>query len=299
MKKYLALAAAFFVLSSTAFGQFGYGQESKMSFGLFGGFALSQAKGTSSYADTWDSAIWRNISEYADIDYQAKNGVFFGGTFTYFFGPSFGIQVGGGMFGRNMPTETAAGWQAYGSGTWYSNEHAFSGGGKLSTIPLFLNFVGHFSAGMMDINLSAGPTLFLNKAEADATGLYGQSNSFWIYITGIGWVQFDLLDFLPVAMEVPSTSWTGFGANIGLSVDFNISPQFAVFLDARYFLCGSKDLDWEYIPGIYDGLEGTLSDWEFDQADVDYLVENELTTPLKINPSFFAVSGGVKIRFGR
>jgi hypothetical protein len=297
MKKALGIVAALALLTSAASAQFGYGGQGKFSLSLFGGFGLSQAKGLSTYADNWDGQIFYDIYEYADIDYQTKNGAFFGGAFTFMFGPNFGLQLGGGMFGRNMNTDILTGWEAYAGGTQYYDEYAFAGGGKLSSIPLFLNFVGRFSAGMMDINVSAGPTLFLNKVEADATGIFGQN--YWIrFVYWWGSITYEWLDFLPVAMQVPSTSWSGFGANFGLGIDFNISPMMAVFLDVRYFLCGSKEFAWEYIPGYYDGLGGNFTDWEFSQSEVDYLVENELTTPLKINPSFFAISGGFKVRFG-
>jgi len=196
-----------------------------------------------------------------------------------------------------MTTDILSGWEAYAGGTQYYDEYGFAGGGKLSSIPLFLNFVGRFPAGPMDVTVSAGPTLFLNKVEADATGIFGQN--FWLRFTyWWGSITYEWLDFLPIAMEVPSTSWSGFGANFGLGIDFNISPMMAIFLDARYFLCGSKELPWDYITGNYDGLVGNFTDWEFSQGEVDYLVENELTTPLKINPSFFAISGGFKLRFG-
>ena len=291
MKKLILIMTALVVLTSAGLAQAGYGGGGEFSLTLFGSYGLSQAKDTSGYADNWSGTYWQNISEYADISYKADNGIFFGGAFTYMFGPNFGLQIGGGYFGRNIPNDTASGWEARWNptSTWYSNSYDHSGTGTLSTIPIWLDFVGRFSSGMMDINISAGPTLFLNKAEATATGIYGNVYTFTIWP-----FTYSFLDFLPVAMEIPSTSWTGFGANFGLSIDFNLSPAMAFFLDARYFLCGPKELDWQYIAGYYDGQEGLLLDWHF--TDTDYAAG--LTTTYKLNPSFFVFGGGLKIRFG-
>jgi len=293
MKKALGIAAALALLTSAALGQFGYDRENKFRFSLYGGFGLSRSAGVSSYVDTWDALVHKDISEYADIDYRAENGVSFGGAFTYMLDRNLGLQFGGGVFGRDMPNDIVSGWEAFVGGARIADEYAFTGGGRLSSVPLFLNLVGRFSFGMIDLNLSAGPAVFLNKAEADATGIYG--DSFWIQILG---TLYEWIDFLPVAMEIPPTSWTGWGANFGLGIDLNFSPAFAFFLEGRCFLCGSKDLDWEYLTGYYNGLRGVLPDWEFGQSQADYLIENELTAPLRINPSFFVISAGFTLRFG-
>ncbi|MBN2199275.1 MAG: hypothetical protein JW747_05435 [Candidatus Aminicenantes bacterium] len=293
MKKALGIAAALVLLNSAAIAQFGYRADDRFSFSFYGGFGLSRAEGVSSYADTWDAYVHKNISEYADIAYQAEDGIAFGGAFTLLFDRNIGLEFGGALFGRTMPTEIVSGWEVFADSTRYADTYAFSGGGRLSSVPLFLNFVVRYPSGIMDLHLSAGPALFLNTAKADATGIYG--DSYWYQVL---WIIYEWIDFLPVAMEIPSTSWIGVGGNFGLGIDLNFSPMFAFFLEARAFLCGSKNLEWEYITGHYDGLRGIFSDWEFGQSQVDYLIENSLTSPLKINPSFFFVSAGIKLRFG-
>ncbi|OGD25848.1 MAG: hypothetical protein A2Y56_08160 [Candidatus Aminicenantes bacterium RBG_13_63_10] len=283
-------------LALTASAPLGYGREKTFFFSVFGSLGFSLAEGTSRYADNWDGAEWRNIREHADISYRAGNGAFFGGAFTFMFNRNFGVQLGGGVFGRNMPNDIVSGWEANLGAVRYDDEYAFTGAGKLSSVPVFLNIVGRHSTGRMDISLSAGPTLFLSKAEAEATGIYGQSFSWSQNVPPAGWILYEELDFLPVAMNVPPTFWAGLGANIGLGIDFNLSPKCAVFMEARYFLCGSRELDWEYLSGIYDGSRGIFNDWAVAADDIDYLMENKLTTPLKVNPSFFAIGAGFKVR---
>jgi len=293
MRKLLVGLGLCLLATSVGFGQFGGAGE--FSFKAFGGFSLAQTKGLSQYTDYWDGQVVSDIEEYADIDYKANNGVAFGGALTYMFGPNFGLEIGAALFSQKIPNSTLAGWDFSFAGYSYGEEYEFSGEGKMTVVPIFLNLVGRFSSGLMDFNLSAGPTLYLNSAEATATGLFGD-NYWWVETFWWGTVTYEALDFFPLAAEVPSTKWTSFGFNVGASVDFNLSPMMALFLDVRYFFCPKRDLDWTYLAGTYDGMWENLYDWEIYQDQADYAAD--LTTPYQVNPSFFAISGGLKIRFG-
>ncbi len=293
MRKLLVGLGLCLLATSVGFAQFGGAGE--FSFKVFGGFSLAQTKGLSQYSDLWDGRVVSDIEEFADIDYKANNGIAFGGALAYMFSPNFGLELGGALFSQKIPNDTLAGWGFSFAGSSYGEEYEFSGEGKMTVVPIFLNLVGRFSSGMMDFNLSGGPTLYLNSAEATATGLFGD-NYWWVETYWWGTVTYETLDFFPIAMEVPSTSWTGFGFNVGGSVDFNLSPMMALFLDVRYFFCPKRDLGWTYLSGYYDGMWENLYDWEIYADQADYAAD--LTTPFQVNPSFFSISGGFKIRFG-
>jgi opacity protein-like surface antigen len=293
MRKVLLGLGLCLLASSAGLGQ--WGGVSEFGFKGFLGFSLAQTKGVSQYGDIWNGKIESNIEEYADINYKADNGIAFGGALSYMFTPNFGLELGGALFSQNVPNDTSAQWAFSSAGTDYGEQYEFSGEGKLTTLPIFINLVGRFSRGLMDFNISGGPALYLNTAEATATGLYGD-HLWWLTVYWWGTETTELIDFFPLAMEIPSTRWTGFGFNAGGSVDFNVSPTMALFLEIRYFFSPPKNLSWRYIPGIYDGKRGKLPDWDIYPFQADYA--GEITTPYKANPSFFLFSAGIKIRFG-
>jgi opacity protein-like surface antigen len=261
----------------------------KFSISLFGGLSLASTKGTSQYSDSWNGQIAKNIEESADISYQADNGVFFGTALTFMFNDNLGLQLGGGIFSTGIPNDTAASWSYHVGTTIYDNRYAFSGQGRLRTIPIFMDLTGRFSSGLVDFNLFAGPAMFLNTTQAEATGLYG--DNYWAII--YGWLV-EWVDFFPLDMEIPSTSWTAFGFNAGGSADISLSPQVALSLEVRYFFCPEKKFNWEYLPGLYGGLEGNLPVFEIFPDEADGAAEN--TTPCAVNPSFLYIGGGFKIR---
>jgi hypothetical protein len=290
MKKALWGAILCVLVSAALLAQpHGYGTGQKFSISLFGGFSLASTKGTSQYGDMWNGQVAKNIEESADIGYQANNGVFFGAALTFMFNDNLGLQFGGGIFSTGVPNETAASWSYHVGTTITDNSYAFSGRGQLSTVPIFMDFTGKFSSGPVDFNLFAGPTLYLNRTQAKATGMYG--DHFWMLVWG--WIV-EWVDFFPLDMEIPSTSWTGFGFNAGGSVDISLSPRVALSLEARYFFCPEKKFNWGYLSGLYGGLEGNLLSWEIFPDQADWAAEN--TTPYTVNPSFFYIGGGFKIR---
>jgi hypothetical protein len=76
-----------------------------------------------------------------------------------------------------------------------------------------------------------------------------------------------------------------------------MTPTIALTIDARYFFCGAKELDWEWQGGTYSGFNEVFIDWEYD--DADFKNAEDATTALKIKPSFFSIRAGIKIYFGR
>jgi len=268
----------------------------EFSFKGFLGYSLAQTKGLSRYADVWDGKVVSDIEEYADIHYRAANGVALGGALSYMFSPNFGLEFGIAFFSQKIPNDTLAGWDFASEGASFTGDYAFSGEGKMTVVPVFLNAVGRFSSGRLDFTLSGGPALYLSNAEATATGIFG--DNYWDvrYLLPWGWITMEDIDFFPLAMEVHSLSWADLGFNVGAGLDFNLSAMMALSLDIRYFFCPPQDLTWTYLPGIYNGQRGHLLDWEISAGEAEYPGKN--TTAYRVNPSFFYIAAGFSIRFG-
>ncbi len=293
MKKALLVFVALLTLTAGLFAQYGYGDEKRIEFSITGGYGLSSLEGQSSYNAVWGSFhALDTVDEYSLFDMQKKNTFTLGASLSYFFSPNFGIQLGGAFFAPKSDIysdwDFVFNWYGYSD---YSDSGSFDlTQGKLTSIPLYINLIGKYRMGSIDLFVSGGPTLFINKFEADATGIFGASlyNSYWW-----GWEQF--VDFFAIPTFIDE-SWTGFGFNVGGGIDIRFSPSMAFTVEARYFYSASKELFWTWQTGTYDPFYfgfPEMSGWTFD--DLSYADEN--TTSLTIKPSFFSFSGGFKFFF--
>lgn len=275
----------------------GFGQQKtwpRFEFNIAGGYGLAQYKGTSTYHDEWSYKYLDYVRETTDLSMKADNAFSFAAGFSYFFTPMIGIQLGGGFFSSKVPTDgefTFTHKWTTGS-TVYDNSKTWGGDGKLSTIPLYLNLVGKFRTKIVDISLTAGPTMYFNSYEANSFIGFGDTLYFVIYP-----YAFQYVDAFQIPVTIPKTSWTAFGANLGIGFDFKVSPGMAIVLEGRYFLVPMKSLSWQWVPGTYDGIiYEQFTDWEYDAADLEPYQEK--TTPADVKPSFFSLSLGIKFVFG-
>jgi hypothetical protein len=293
MKKLLVVLTAVLVLSGISLAQ-------SYEFSLFGGYALTSVKGATSYEDTWSSYYggFNPISETTFISQTSKNAPFFGASFSLFFNPSFGIQLSAGFLNADVPSvsDFTFNWRRVSNGTQYSENFLTDGTGTLSSIPVSLNLVARFGNERFQGYVSGGPTLFLNSFEATSAFGFGIEDPYqiiiWPYLYSV-----DSIDAVNVGLDIPKTSWTGFGGNIGAGFTFYVSPSIGLSLDARYYLCPAKDLPWNFQTGSYDGLLDNLTGFDFTQDNVDYVLGlSDFMT--KINPSFFKFTAGLTFRFG-
>lgn len=275
----------------------GFGQQRtwpRFEFNISGGYGLAQFKGTSKYAYEWSYQYLDYVRETTNLSMKADNAVSFGAGYSYFFTPMIGIQLGGGFFSSKVPIDgefTFTHKWTTGS-TVYDHSKTWGGDGKLSTIPLYLNLVGKFRTKIVDICLTAGPTMYFNSYEANSYVGFGDTLYFviWPY-------AYQFVDAFQIPVEIPKTSWTSFGANLGIGFDFKVSPKVAIVLEGRYFLVPMKSLSWEWIPGTYDGvIYEQLTDWEYTAED--FQTYQAKMTAAEVKPSFFSLSLGVKFAFG-
>ena len=272
----------------------GGGTASPLEIGLFGGFGLSSVKGTSVYADNWTFHYLTSVTETTNIAGTSKNAVSFGGSLSYFFSPNIGVQLAGGYFKADVPTTASFTfiytWSSSVGGGGDNKSTSWSGTGSLSVIPLSLNVVGRFGEGSMKFYVFGGPTMYFNSFQAASTVGYGDS---LYYVSGIYAYQY--VDAFAIPAQIPQTSWSAFGGDIGAGVSFQVASGVAIGLDARYYLCGSKDFSWTFVPGtgsytglFYQNLTETFG------SDLNTALASKTTT-FKVNPSFFAIGLGIKI----
>jgi opacity protein-like surface antigen len=292
MRKITFLIGVFLFLSFSVFGQ-------QMSWPRFevniaGGYGLAQYKGTSTYHDEWSYQYLDYVRETTDLSMKAQNAFALSAGFSYFFTPMIGIQLGGGFFSSKVPIDGSFSfthkWTT--GSTVYDNSKTWGGDGKLSTIPLYLNLVGKFRTKIVDISLSAGPTMYFNSYEANSFIGFGDTLYFVIYP-----YAYQYVDAFQIPVEIPKTSWTSFGGNFGIGFDFKVSQTIAIVLEGRYFLMPKKSLNWEWVPGTYNGIiYEQFENWEYTAEDLQ--LYQEKTTPADVKPSFFSLSLGVKFAFG-
>jgi opacity protein-like surface antigen len=289
LKKVLLVFVALLILSAGLFAQ--YGDEKRIEFSITGGFGLSSLDAVSSYVDDWGPYYHlQEVYEYTDFTMTKKNSFTLGASLSYFFTPNVGIQFGGAYFAPKTDIYSDWGftWNWYGFGDVSDSDTFGLTEGKFSSIPLYINLIAKYRMGSIELFASGGPAFFINKFEADATSLYGDSLylSYW-------WGSEQFIDFFAIPVYIDQ-SWTGFGFDVGGGVDILFSPSMAFTVEARYFYCPNKDLYWTWQTGTYDSFEyGWFAGWDYS----DFSTAESLTSALTIKPSFFSISGGFKFFF--
>lgn len=266
----------------------------RFEFNIALGYGLAQFEGSSRYAYEWSYDLLEYVSETTNLSQKADNAFFFGGGFSFFFIPAVGIQVGGGFFSSKVPTTgsfTLTHKWTSGSAV-YDNSRTWGGSGKLSTIPFYLNIVAKIRTSFVDISMSAGPTIYFNSYEANSYVGFGATEYGYI-----GPIYYQFVDGFQIPVEIPTTSWTAFGADLGIGFDIKVSRTIAIVLEGRYFLVPKKSLRWEWKPGTYDPLFYPYLVGEFDANDLK--TYQDMMTAVNVNPSFFTFSLGFKIGFGQ
>jgi opacity protein-like surface antigen len=260
-----------------------------------GGYGLSQFKGDSIYSYEWSYELLQSVKEDTLVSMKAKGGLVLTGGASFFFHPNFGIQIGGGYFSSNVPNTGSFtfAWQSTEDPSVITEEATWDGDGKMTTIPLFLNFVGKFRLDRVNVFLTAGPTLYLNSFESNSFVGFGDS-----YSTIIEPYLYQWVDAFQIPVSIPKTSWKSFGANFGLGIDFEVSPGVAITAEGRYFLIPKESLVWQWIPGTYDSIfYDNFTGWEYTEDDLaDF--QKEMTT-LEVKPSFFSFALGIRLTFGQ
>jgi opacity protein-like surface antigen len=263
---------------------------------LFGGLGMPQVKGTANYHDQW-SGILYSVTENADISSQSKSSAFFGAGLNYFFSANIGIGLNVGYLKSGLTT-TSAFTFAYStvskSASWTGTDNSFT------SIPVSLDLIARFGGSKLQGYVQAGPTIFMNDAKIDSA--IGWGFNYLIYSAPYYYEFYDAVQIPMNAYDLKGgagkTSWTGIGGNIGAGATFMLSPSFGLNIEARYFICPEREFDWTLVPGTYKGLfvtsyQATVT---VDSNVIDPIFSGNHLTTIKINPSFFQITAGLKIK---
>ena len=264
---------------------------------FLGGYGLTQFKGDSVYSNSWNYNLLQSVQENTTLSMKADNNVFFTAGISYFFKPNIGIQLGLGYFSPkpSISGKFSSSWKWTTSSTVYTDKRDWTGDSKLSTVPLYLNLIGKYRSKMLDLFVSAGPALFFNSFEANS--FVGLMDSYYYSI--IIWpyqYTFQYVDVFKVPVSI-KTSWMGFGGNVGFGFDFKVSPSVSVTAEGRYFLAPVKSLPWEWTPGTYDGLFGTITQWKLTASNLQ--AKQDKMTAVDVKSSFFSFGLGIRFALGQ
>jgi opacity protein-like surface antigen len=271
---------------------------SRFEFEIVGGSGLTQFEDSSRYAREWGFKYIEQVKELTDLSMKAENPIPFRAGFSYFFTPLVGIQLGGGYFSSNLYASGSFNFQVKWKGDPEVSDHSetWSGSGKMRSIPLYLNLVGRFRTKIVDFCLTAGPTVYFNRFEA------ASSVGFCDLWYEEEWYRGSHFEYIGVEsyiipVKIPETSWTAFGGNAGIGIDFRMSPEVAIGVEGRYFLVPKKSLRWEWTPGTYPMLYNPDAVKEYSAEKIKEF--QEIQTATKVKPSFFSISVGLKFAFGQ
>jgi hypothetical protein len=302
MKKHMIAAAAFVLaLSGAALAQpllSDAPHRLPLEISFYGGFSLSQIKGTTNYQDQWGWNLLRNVNEQTAIATSAKTGYAAGGELAFYFTPGFGIQALFSYAKMDVPNSAVCNFAwTWTDGTSYSQTATWPGTGSFSSTPLSLDLIGRVSMGRLDGTFSAGVTLFMNS--------FTQSSSFGYGITTITtnsdgtYTQY--IDALRVGLMIPTSAMKKniVGANFGAGLTWMLSDTIGVRADARYYYCPAQTLSWSFVLGTYSGVFfGDIQNEPFDNIDVQLLQQTSNTFTMRVNPSFIHLTLGLVFSFG-
>lgn len=266
---------------------------------LHGGVSFGANTWTSFYGTTWGKFNLARVEETTVIEAYHKLGLAGGVSAAYYFTPSLGLQLVAGGLRESTPTTSffQFAW------LWKSDvdnikAREFEGTGSLTTMPFSLNAVARLGQDAVKGILSAGVSLFRSTYRAESVWGYGVDLITTIFVDP-NYVVTQYVDALPVEIEIPSTTWTTIGANLGAGLDIETSPTTSLRVDVRYYFCPAKNLDWSFVQKAYDGMfYNDINDRPFDQADLDVIAARGRRFALKVNPSYFQLSVGFVLRLG-
>ena len=265
--------------------------------GLSGGYGWSRAGGTSTFLRESVTSFYTHLSAADAIALDSAAAVQVGGSCTLYLTPAFGVRFGFGYLKSAMTGGSVFRLDSV-RGAPASREVSWSGKGEITAVPLFLNLTARSPGKTVRAYVSGGVALFLNAFLADVPAGIEAIEPVWNAGPGTPPVQVladEKLDILPVPISVADTTWAAVGANLGAGLDVAIARNAALSVEACYFFCPAKTFAWDWTPGVYDGLEGKIAGWNF-TADAARAA-GQKTSGLRIDPSFFQVSLGLKFFF--
>jgi hypothetical protein len=179
---------------------------------------------------------------------NAGNASSFGGTQVgaqLFFTPKIGISLSANFYFEKAEFDLDSSYTYYYKTRWEwenSEDMDWSGAGNMKVTPINLNIV--FAAPLfsqMSLNISAGGTYFITKVNMNTNIGYGHAE-----ITEYDWGALIFWDWYILEVE-NNHSKNFFGGNVGLDLEYKVSPRVGLFIGFQYLFAPKQTFDWELV----------------------------------------------------
>jgi len=290
------------LLSAPAAAQyyFDYPTYKKFEICVFSGTSLPLIRGATTYDDRWNDRLLTFVHETTHIHIKSNLGLIFGGCFSFFFGPNFGIQLAADYMTASIPnTADFEFFWIWSDGRQPEENVQWKGTGRLESAPLSLNLVFRGDLGRHEWFISAGPSHYKNTFSSESFFGFGIST-----LTEDKSQQ--LVDALKIGLTIPQASWTTWGFNGGGGIHYKLSERMGLKAEIRYFFCPKKSFSWEFIKGLYDGVffskdykELRNQKFPYYEDESDLVAISKNMTKLKpFNPSSVRFALGIVFSLG-
>lgn len=247
---------------------------------LGAGFSLSA--GESLHRAGWTAGPLAGMSVENVFAVSPSPALFVSGAYSRFFGGRLGLRAGFGYLKSPLDAPTTFRWIA---GTAFPSVRlsVIPNPGEITAVPFFVNIAARWEGRRFSAVLSSGPAVILHSiiVEAAAGTLSAPGGSPAAY---------------RVSAAVEDQTWIALGANAGAEIDLRIGKASFLSFDVRYFYSPRKRFSWIFRPGTASGIDVPSASAPFDEAAAGSA--ETATSPLSLDPSFFQVSIGFKIRLG-
>ena len=274
-------------------------REKKLELYLFGSFGFSCLTGSTLYAASWSENNLSAVDEQTNITMYPGLGLAAGGSLSYFFSSSLGVQLRAGILTARVGNTAVFKFHwLWNSGDSGLMEQGYDRLGHVTTVPLSLNLAVRTGTGPIEGAISGGLTVFRNAFRSDAVFGYGTTKTELVFVDP-NWALTQYVDALPVRLSIPATSWTAVGADLGLALNVMANDRLALRFEARYFYCPTKTLTWNFVYGNYDGIfYSDIKAQPFGADEAAGLARSGKTFTLPVNPSYVEGSIGVVFYLG-
>ena len=258
---------------------------------VLGGFGLTQVDGTSVHQDSWNYYRISDVWERTAIQAQSNNAPVLGGELRRFFGPRLGIGVVFGSWKSDIDTKGDFEFRySWADGGGDSKSTSWTGGGSLQTQFLGVNGIACFGLGPFQGYAAAGPALVFHRLTLKSHFGGGVAN--------YGETVDQHIDALKIPLEIDGETWSAVGFNLRLGINAMLGPRLGLTLECRYVICPAKTLQWNVIPGRYDGIfyENEIKDFVLTAEGARYVLDHQKLSAITVNPSSLQVLIGLRVR---
>jgi hypothetical protein len=202
-----------------------------------------------------------------------------------FFTPNIGISLSANFYFKKAEFDLNSSYTYHYVTSWGwedSESAAWTGAGDMKVTPINLNIVFTYPLfSKMNINITAGGTYFITKLNMNTNIGYGnveiQEFEYW---TLISW------DWYILELE-NNHSKNFFGGNIGLDLEYKVSPRIGLFIGFQYLLAPKQTFDWELV---------RMSEYESGTEDAPMIGDPNIgTISTEVNYSHYTAGIGIKV----